>query len=221
MENKNSENTNTTVVNNQSEINISEKSINELISLLKNKKFNNIELNENELEEISYEILKRIQEDTITLEDCLHLLNYNNDGINIFLLSSKSFLNKYIDSDEINTKNQIKSKIISIIEEETNDDETKEIIKRSAIFFLANAGELNNQEKGDVNNQVEESKKLYEKGGIIKEKLDINEKSVNKIVDNVIKEIKNISPVKDKKENISENNKENFSSLIRKISGLK
>ena len=174
MENKNTENKNnleleesvSKIQENTSEsineIYLSKKSVKELINLLAKEKDEKI------LEDISYEIIKRTQSDSLTLEDYFELLNQDNDGINMFLFSNNAFIQKYINTNDVDLKNKIKNKIESITNKPTNGDEVKELITSSALLFLSN-----------TNNSFEtvQTKSSYGSGGIIKEVNKTNKKS--------------------------------------------
>jgi len=187
------------------EIYLSKKSVKELIDLLKKEK----EIKDEKiLEEVSYEIIKRTQSDSLTLEDCFYLLEQNEDGINMFLLSSNVFVQKYIDTNNLNLKEKIRKKIESIANMQTDEkDEVKKFIKSSALLFLSNTNNKNNFE-------VLETKTNYGSGGIIKE---INNNINKKITtNNLIKETN-----KSSYKNNFDLDKKRISDFIRKISGLK
>jgi len=187
------------------EVYLSKKSIKELIDLLKKGK----EIKDEKiLEEVSYEIIKRTQSDSLTLEDCFDLLEQNEDGINMFLLSSNVFVQKYIDTNNLNLKEKIRKKIESIANMQTDEnDEVKKLIKYSALLFLSNTNNKNNFE-------VLETKTTYGSGGIIKE---INNNINKKITtNNLIKETN-----KSSYKNNFDLDKKRISDFIRKISGLK
>jgi len=186
------------------EIYLSKKSVEELIKLLNSDE---VKKNEKLLEEVSYEIIKRTQSDSLTLEDYFKLLNEDNDGINMFLFSSNSFMQKYIDTNDVNLKNKIKNKIESIANKPTNGDEAKELIKSSVLLFLSNT---NNNKDSFESLQI---KPTYGSGGLIKEVINTTKKVTT---NNVVKEIN-----KSSSNNNFDSDKKSISVFIRKISGLK